>query len=194
MLTVSARVSVLGGLIFALVAPAGVGQESQRATRGAESRPAVGGKFGGRVGGRRALARVGKPTADAIAAGLGWLRRHQDPDGRWDADEFMKHDPAADRSSGPGAATHDIGVTALATLAFLGDGTTPLAGPDRETVARAVRWLSSQQGENGLLGTGVAHDYIYDHAIATWALCEAFGLTQDDTLRPPAQRAVDYLL
>ena len=194
MQTVSARVSVLGGLVLGLVAPAGVGQESQRATRRAESRPEKVEKFGGHLGGHRGLAKYNKPTADAIVAGLGWLRRHQDPDGRWDADEFMKHDPAADRSRGPGAATHDIGVTALATLAFLGDGSTPSYGAERATVARAIRWLITQQGENGLIGAGAAPDYIYDHAIATCALCEAFGMTEDETLRAPAQRAVDYLV
>ncbi|MCA8974666.1 MAG: hypothetical protein KDC98_08085, partial [Planctomycetes bacterium] len=63
----------------------------------------------------------------------------------------------------------------------------------RETVARGVAWLQKQQQNNGLFGTNRAHDFIYDHAIATYAICEAFGLGDDEALRAAAQGGLDYL-
>ena len=129
----------------------------------------------------------------AIHAGLRWLARHQDDDGKWDADEFMKHDREGQRCDGPGNAVHDVGLTGLALLAFLGDGHTLRSGTYQETVRKGVSWLKDQQQENGLLGSNASHDFVYDHAIATLALCEACGLSAHKTLRPIVQRALGYL-
>ena len=35
---------------------------------------------------------------------------------------------------------------------------------------------------------------MYDHAIATIALCEAYGLSHDEKLRGPAEKAVAYIV
>jgi hypothetical protein len=129
----------------------------------------------------------------AIERGLRWLHAHQDQDGRWDCDDFGKHDPKGKRSDNPGNAIHDVGVTALALLAFLGDGNTTSSGPYREAVSKAVRWLQKQQGRNGLFGTKASHDFIYDHAIASFAMCEAYGLSKSKALRQSAQRGINYL-
>ena len=83
----------------------------------------AGGKYGGRGGGGKGGRRaVGKATAIAIEAALEWLKNHQDEDGKWDADEFMRHDVEGVPCDGPGHAVHDVGLTGLALLAFLGDG------------------------------------------------------------------------
>lgn len=152
-------------------------QASGVSSEGAASRPAAGGKFGGRLGGRNALAKGGESTAAAIGLGLDWLKTHQSPDGRWESAQK----------------THDIGVTALALLAFLGDGATHRSGPHADNVVKATRWLVQQQDEKGLFGTGAISDFLYDHAIATWAICEAYGLGDAAELAAPAQKAVDYL-
>jgi hypothetical protein len=88
---------------------------------------------------------------------------------------------------------HDVGVTGLALLAFLGDGSTMRAGPYREQIKKGVQWLRSQQQENGLYGTNASHDFVYDHAIAAYAMCEAFGLSNYQLLRDNAQRGINYL-
>jgi hypothetical protein len=133
-------------------------------------------------------------TRPNLEAALGWLARHQDADGRWDCDAFMKHDdPALTICAGPGSAVHDVGVTALALLAFLGDNHTLRQGSHREVVRRGVLWLRSQQDENGRFGGTAAHDFVYDHAIATYAMCEAYGLSNYRTLRDSAQLGLDYL-
>jgi hypothetical protein len=50
----------------------------------------------------------------------------------------MKHDVEGVPCDGAGATTHDVGVTGLALLAFLGDGNTMRSGPYRDVVKRGV--------------------------------------------------------
>ena len=136
---------------------------------------------------------TGRKAKVAVEDGLAWLARHQDTDGRWDCDKFMKHDAARARTDGAGNAVHDVGATGLVLLAFLGSGNTMSYGPHKEVVKRAVVWLQQQQGQNGLFGKKASHDYIYDQAIATYAMCEAYGLSGSRVLRRTAQRAINYL-
>ncbi|MCP3977803.1 MAG: terpene cyclase/mutase family protein, partial [bacterium] len=137
------------------------------------------------------------PTAitPRIEASLSWLARHQDADGRWDCDQFMKHDLEKHGAlcDGPGNAVHDVGITGLALLAFLGDGHSMRAGRYEDTVRRSVLWLREQQQDNGLFGQTTSQDFIYDHAIAAYAMCEAYGMSQYKLLRNTAQRGLDYL-
>jgi hypothetical protein len=153
------------------------------------------GPSSGRGSGRRKLAATGgRQTARAIEQALDWLARHQDDDGRWDADEFMKHDRGGEPCTGPGNPLHDVGVTGLALLAFLGDGNTMRAGQYRDVVRKAVKWLHEQQSpDTGLFGTPSSNEFVYDHAIATYAMVEAHGLSDYRLLRRSAQAAVDYL-
>jgi len=130
----------------------------------------------------------------AITRGLDWLAAHQDEDGRWDCDGFGKHDAGrAGARVGAGNPAHDVGVTGLALLAFLAEGSTPEAGAYREQIVRGIAWLRSQQGAIGLFGENSAHHFIYGHAIATYAVCEAYARSTDDALAPVAQAGIDYL-
>ena len=136
-----------------------------------------------------APAAMTKMAANAVA----WLVRHQDEDGRWDADGFMKHDKDGEVCDGPGNATYDVGVTGLALLALLAEGNTMRAGTHRDSVRRAVNWLQEQQQENGLFGTNTTADFIYGHAIAAYAMCEAYGLADHRQIRLTAQKGLDYI-
>ena len=156
----------------------------------------IGGGGGGKSGNRfkRGKPRGGDPTAKPLADGLKWLADHQDEDGKWDSDGFMKHDPAGDRTTGPGQPEHDVGVTGLALLAFLGDGHTTRHGMYRDQVARGVKWLREQQDhESGLIGEQIGHSFMYDHSIATLALCEAYYFSKSPIHRGPAQRAISFV-
>ena len=154
----------------------------------------AGGKYGGRGGGRRKLARRGKQTAIAIELALEWLKKHQDEDGKWDADEFMKHDIENEPCDGPGNMVHDVGLTGLGLLAFLGDGSTMRAGPYKDVVKKAVRWLREQQDANtGLFGEDNSSDYIYNHTLAALAMVEAYGLSDYKILKRNAQKGISYL-
>jgi hypothetical protein len=152
------------------------------------------GKFKQRGGGRRNLGPGGRLTSASIEAGLEWLVEHQDEDGKWDCDNFMKHDESGEPCDGPGDALHDVGVTGLALLAFLGDGSTMRSGPYREVVKRGVRWLCDEQNpDTGLFGGETSAHFIYDHVIATLAMCEAYGLSRYRVLEDNAQKAINYL-
>ena len=151
------------------------------------------GRYGDRGGGKGKGG--GRPYATNIDAGLQWLKNHQDEDGRWDCDGFSKHDdPSSDMCDGPGNATHDVGVTGLALLAFLGDGSTMRSGPYAPVIKKGVNWLRKQQDPaTGLFGARASHEFIYDHAIAAYAMCEAFGLSGYESLRDVAQNGINYL-
>ena len=136
---------------------------------------------------------TGPPGNEQVLLGLAWLARHQDEDGRWDADQFMKHDTEGDPCSGPGNGANDVGVTALALLAFLGEGNTMRIGAYRKVVRKGVRWLVEQQEDSGRIGNGAAQSSHYSHAIATLVLCEAYGLSDFEPLRQNAQAAVNYI-
>lgn len=142
--------------------------------------------FAGRSGATRQkmLAEGGGNTASeaAVTKGLQWLVRHQKNDGRWVLMEATVSD--------------DIAATALGLLPFLAAGQTHRPSKDGQenpyakTVEYGLAYLRSKQKVNGSF-TG-ARD-LYGHAIATMALCEAFGMTQDPSLRKVAQSALDYL-
>jgi len=149
----------------------------------------------GSLGGNKNRIPGGRGTHESLTKALRWLAEHQDADGKWDADGFMKHDPAGDECTGAGSAIHDVGLTGLAVLAFLGDGhTLNREGPYRDNVLRAVWWLREQQDhETGLIGNPIGHHYLYDHAISTLALCEAYYFGRSAALRGNCQRAVNLI-
>ena len=149
-----------------------------------------GGGFGG--SGRR---KPGSPhTERAVRDGLQWLKNHQDEDGSWDTDEFMLHDPADDQTTGPGDPNHDVGMTGLALLAFLGDGHSMTRGLHKDVVKRGAQYLiSTQDKETGLIGEAIGHGYFYDHALACLSLCEMYRIDRSILLKIRAQKAIDYL-
>ncbi len=162
---------------------------------------ARGGKRGGRFGGKKKArgSKGGKGTEGPVLAGLRWLKNHQDQDGKWDADEFDKHCLGDNICGDPGGSLHDSGLTGLALLAFLGDGHHPNRSTRfQRTVKKGIQWLIDQQEEggedDGLIGGRAGHNFIYNHSLAALALCEAFLLSRQESLREPAQNAVQFIL
>jgi hypothetical protein len=158
----------------------------------------AGGKFGNRFGGRKKLRAAGGAAMEqALKDGLEWLKHHQSPDGRWDADGFMSNcgKIAAGVCDSPGRPEHDIGLTGLALLAFLGDANTLKEGEYKDVVSRGIQWLRQQQDpDTGLIGEGIGHSFIYDHAIAALAMCEAYYFGKPALLKSSAQKSVNYIL
>lgn len=144
---------------------------------------------------RKRLEKRGKgPERQALDRALLWLREHQSVDGSWDADGFSER-CAGSTCEGPGAPLSDVGVTALALLAFLGDGHSSRHGDFRETVARGLLWLrDNQDPETGNVGEIQDFTWVYGHAAATLALCEALVFAEDPHLRTAAQKAVACIL
>jgi hypothetical protein len=155
------------------------------------------GKYSGRDfgdGGRGPAG--GRGTEPSLAAGLVWLAAHQSPDGSWDSDGFNANcgELGAGTCGDPGSASHDVGLTGLALLAFLGNGNTTQNGEYRAVVQRAVKWLRFvQDPETGLIGEPLGKAYVYDHGIAALALCEAYYFSRSPLLRNSAQQAVNWI-
>ena len=160
--------------------------------------PSGGGRHGDRVGGRQNLTtRGGGGTEKPLQDSLAWLAAHQSGDGSWDCDGFTANCgriQAGSACDGPGEATHDVGVTGLALLAFLGDGNTTRGGRYQEEVARAIKWLKDQQDQDtGIFGEKIGHSWMYDHSIATLAMCEAYYFSKNPLLKRSAQDAINLI-
>lgn len=123
-------------------------------------------------------------TELAVARGLEWLKRNQQTDGSWRLDK-----PFADG----GLAENRVAATAMALLAFQGAGNTHQNGPHQAVVQKGVRALLKMQDADGnFFSEGIAHHRLYSQAQATIAVCELYGMTQDEKLREPAERALRY--
>jgi len=152
-----------------------------------------GGKIGKRRGGRT---KVKENINKALLSGLEWLKEHQSDDGRWDCDGFPNEcDRGGELCDGEGDPSHDVGVTGLALLAFLGFGDSMKEGTYQPQIRNGVKWLLEQQDrETGLLGQAVGHEFLYNHSIATLALCEAYYSDKGNPiLKKAAQSAVNYI-
>jgi hypothetical protein len=172
-------------------------------SRGADSDViAVGGGSGGRggggLGGRRAGRGGGraskKPVDLGLDLGLDWLTKHQGETGSWSSADFVNR-CGTQCCQGAGDPGHDVGVTGLATLAFLGAGNTPNTGKYKNPVRKALRALvDAQDPHTGSFGIEGAHPgWLLDHAFATLALCEGYGFSKWPQLQEPAAHAIAFL-
>jgi hypothetical protein len=155
------------------------------------------GLWGDRRGGgrKRALAGSGRGRAidGGIEAALRWFKRHQSPNGQWDVDGYQANCGIAGPKCEPGSehtdVQGDVACTAYALLCYLGAGYDQrMPSPYRTTVKKGVDWLLAMQTADGVFG-----ERNYEHAIATMALCEAYGMSSESQLKDPAQRAVGII-
>ena len=134
------------------------------------------GTFYGRSGATREFAlRDGGGTKEseaAVARGLQWLARHQMPDGHWMLDDPRFKDKGKE---------NDVAGTAFGLLPLLGAGKTHKPAKDNpydKPIEKALLFLLRKQDKRtGYFGGGM-----YAHGLATIAICEAYGLTQDPNL------------
>ncbi len=134
----------------------------------------------------------------AVVAALRWLAAHQSHDGQWECEGFPRWcygQPAA--GSGPdgkGKAQYDVGVTGLALLAFLRAGYTSRSeGPFGRVVGHGLRYLKDVQDAEGCFGNRSTGHFVYNHAIASLAMVEAYGRTRSGVFKGPAQKALDFI-
>jgi hypothetical protein len=133
-----------------------------------------------------------------VLLALRWLAAHQALDGRFATADFGRwcegRDDVKDGPGGAGNAQHDVGATALALCAFLGAGYSNRGDHEfAEVVRRGLVWLRGTQDADGFLRTGKHDTWAFDHACATLALVEAYGLTESTLWHAPAQRALTAL-
>ena len=141
-----------------------------------------------------------RPADDAVDDALHWLAAHQSGStGGWEAAGFVNwcdRKPAADgqRSDGAGKTMYDVGVSGLALCAFLGAGYTNRGDHEfARTVSRGLKYLKDVQDPEGCFGPRSTQQYIYNHATASLAMVEAYGMTGSTVFRAPAQRGLDFI-
>jgi hypothetical protein len=114
------------------------------------------------------LARFGgdKMTEDAVMRALRWLKKNQQADGSWSKNK--------------------VAMTSLAVLTFLAHGEKPGDSPEfGATIQKALEYLIGTQNKT----TGRIPGN-YEHPIATYALCEAYGMTLNPNVKTAAEKAL----
>ena len=123
-------------------------------------------------------------TERAVEEALRWLARRQRSNGSW---SFAGVKDAGKRVRANNAAT------GLALLAFLGAGYTQKEGKYQKVVRKGLYYLIKEMDRK----TGSLRDpqgNMYSHGICATALCEAYGMTKQQSLRAPAQMAVNFII
>jgi hypothetical protein len=119
------------------------------------------------------------PELDAaVARGLATLAAMQNPDGTFGAGRFGSN----------------VAVTALAALAFMGDGHLPGRGKYGPVVERALENILANSTETGLITSETGSGPMYGHGFATLFLGEIYGMTSDGGESPQAKRVHDALV
>ena len=106
---------------------------------------------------------------EALMRALRWLKKNQQPDGSWQRQK--------------------IAMTGLAILTFLAHGETPRDSREfGATVQKALEFLLKNQRADGKFNG--MDDGEYAHPIATYALCEAYGMTLNPNVKAAAEKAL----
>ena len=157
------------------------------------------GAFGRRHGSghKRAVSAGGgsRRSEGAVNAALRWFKRHQSPNGMWDAERYFQNCTEEVKCE-PGSLENyaaeqvNVAMTGYALLAFLGSGYDHRSPNTYKMVVRkGLDYLLSAQKPDGLLGARN-----YEHPIAAMALAEAYAMSNDPELRAPAQKAIAVIL
>jgi hypothetical protein len=172
--------AIIFGLIFfglAIAAPANAGEANSPAPAGNDAKNAPDSR---------------EAMLASVKSALDWLKRHQDKNGGFDSDNYMAlcKDNSCDGEAK--AAYFDVGVTALAVLAFLNYPDLENKGEYKACIENGVKYLISQQDNTGRIGTGEGDSHFYNHAIALYAICEYYGRTKDKSVKKNLETALKY--
>ncbi len=139
--------------------------------------------FGGRSEGGRedALDEYGgsKETEEAVLAALRWLKKTQKDDGSWGEYEGRQ-------------CNNSVPMSSFALLAFLAHGETPAKSDEfGKTVRMAMKYLTDH-----MMNKEKVHKKSqgYVNGIETYALAEAYGMTQLPFLKAPARRGLKMII
>ena len=116
-------------------------------------------------------------TEAAVLKALRWFKKTQKPDGSWSGKV-----PLAD--------------TAIVVLAYLAHGETPGSKEFGKTVMKAIQYLIDAQveGKRGGVTFRGTDGNEYATLIATYALCEAYGMTKNPNAKIAALRGMTRIV
>jgi hypothetical protein len=127
-----------------------------------------------------ASAWIDDTTDAAIKKGLEYLASRQQEDGAFTG----------------GGYSRNVAVCALAGMAFMASGSTPMRGPYGLHARRCVDYLMAHAEENGLINDSgsSSHGPMYEHGFATLFLAEAYGMTMRRDIREKLAKAVRLIV
>ncbi|MGZ3353769.1 MAG: prenyltransferase/squalene oxidase repeat-containing protein [Isosphaeraceae bacterium] len=130
----------------------------------------------------------------AVEEGLAWIVRHQRANGSWSLN--FQEQCQAQGCPSQHVLDSDTAATGLALLPLLGAGYIhTVKCRHQDAVRRGLEALVQHQQPNGDLFTGgPGISYMYSHAIAAMALCDAYGISRDSHLKEPARRAIAFII
>jgi hypothetical protein len=108
----------------------------------------------------------------AIAKAQQWLAARQKKDGSWG----------------------NNAETGMAIVALMVNGNTPGKGKFGAHISRGVEYMLSSQRQSGMLIALGGKNGMYEHALATLALAEVYGMTHNPGIRDGLIRAVDLIV
>jgi hypothetical protein len=108
----------------------------------------------------------------AIDRAQEWLAKSQQPNGSWGTCN---------------------GRNGLVVMALMVNGSTPGHGKYGVELAKGIEFLIGNQHENGYLVVG-ENGSMYQHALATLALAEAYGMTRNSAIRESLTKAIHLIL
>ena len=112
-----------------------------------------------------------------VLDGLRYLARTQNRDGSW---------------SGRGGYSRNVGVSALACMAFMANGSQPGRGEFGENIDRGLDFVLSSVGRDGYISAG-GDSRMYEHGFATLFLAEAYGMGPRQDLPEKLRAAVGLI-
>jgi len=122
---------------------------------------------------------VAAATDRAIQRGMRWLADRQHEDGGF----------------GAGAFRGNAGISALAGMAMLAQGSTPGRGPYGRSLDRTIDYLLVQCRPSGLIaGPDDSQGPMYGHGFATMFLAECYGMAPRPELRDKLAAAVKLIV
>ncbi|MFW6163264.1 MAG: prenyltransferase/squalene oxidase repeat-containing protein [Planctomycetota bacterium] len=125
-------------------------------------------------GGQVQVAELSPEAEQAINRGLRYLAAHQNPDGSW-------------------GNRHQVAITSLSLMAFMLQGHFPKKGEYGTLLDKGVDFLLGRSAQGG--GYMGSHNYgMYEHALATLALSEVWGMSDRKEIRDAIKRAVEIIL
>ncbi|MCH8241717.1 MAG: terpene cyclase/mutase family protein [Planctomycetes bacterium] len=114
-----------------------------------------------------------------IQKGLSWLALQQASDGSFgNLSHYGPH----------------VGITGLAALAFMSDGSMPGRGTHGRTVDQCLAFVVNHGSESGLLAAETSHGPMYGHGFATLFLAEVYGMTPRPDVRETLRKAVRLII
>ncbi len=135
--------------------------------------------------------RGGTPQSEAaVGRGLKWLAYHQRDDGSWN---FNHHSNRCRDCGNPGAEASTTAATALALLPFLGAGHTHASEEYGEVVQRGLYYLNNK-ASFGPAGADLREGTMYGQGLAAIALCEAYAMSHETTLKGLAQQSINFVV